>query len=477
MKTLPRLHLYNTKTKHIEEFSPLSTQKVKIYSCGPTVYDEAHIGNLRAYVFADTLNRALRNNGYNVKHIINITDVGHLSSDSDEGDDKVEKSAKEKNENVKDVTRHYTDIFLSDLVKLNINLKKYIFPNATSYIKEQIDLVKKIEKEGLTYKIKDGIYFNTQKYSKYGYLGLQNKSESTMRTRIGENKEKKHSNDFALWKITPKGVKRQQEWKSPWGHGFPGWHIECSAMAMKLLGKQIDIHTGGIDHITIHHNNEIAQSESVTKKTFSKIWMHVSFLTIKKEKLSKSLKNSFTLTELIEKKFNPLAFRYLLLQSSYRSKLNFSLESLQASQTALQKLQMEYNSLKSKNTINVRLALKKIPKENKYIQEIDNAIADDLNTAKIIALLHNISHNTEIKNKEKKLLFKYANKFLGILSEKNITENENTPDKIKVLIEKRNNARKNKDYEKSDLIRKEIEKIGYTIKDKEDGTEVEQLHK
>ena len=474
------IFLYNTKTKSLQNLSPIQPPIVKVYSCGPTVYDEAHIGNLRAFVFADTLHRTLINSKYKVQHIINITDVGHLTDDGDDGEDKIEQQAIEKNKNPKEISEYYTSIFLKDIKKLNINTKEYAFPKATEYINEQIELIKRIEKEGLTYEIKDGIYFDTQKYTKYGALGLTS-TEDGGQARIQQNKEKKHPNDFALWKITPKDTKRKQEWNSPWGLGFPGWHIECSAMAMKLLGEQIDIHTGGIDHITVHHNNEIAQSESVTQKTFSNIWMHSAFLTMKNEKLSKSLNNSFTLTELENKNYHPLSLRYLFLQANYRSELHFSLEQLQASQTALNRLQRFYNSLPQQSILssitNIFSNKKETPADqntntHQYTKNIDEAMADDLNTAKVIAIIHDIMHDTTIQDKEKRTLIKYANSFLGILSHTKTKYEKEMPDNIKTLIEERDQARKEKDYKTSDAIREQLEKMGYEVKDTEKGTQI-----
>lgn len=284
------LFLFNTLTRKKEKFVPLKDKLVTMYNCGPTVYERPHIGNLRAYIFADTLRRVLEFNGYKVKQIINITDVGHLTSDADTGEDKIEKSAQEKQKSAFEIARFYEDLFKQDLNKLNIK-KPFKFPRATEHIKEMINLVQILEKKGYTYKTSDGIYFDTSKFKNYGKLAGLDKKNLKPGARVEVNPEKKNPYDFALWKFSPKDVKRQMEWKSPWGIGFPGWHIECSAMAMKYLGTTLDIHTGGIDHIDIHHTNEIAQSESATGKKFVRYWLHCNFLMVEGQKMSKSLGN------------------------------------------------------------------------------------------------------------------------------------------------------------------------------------------
>ena len=433
-----------------------------IYSCGPTLYQTAHIGNMRAYVFADTLNKALRHFGYKPKHVINFTDVGHLTDDADAGEDKVEKQAKKENRSAEEITEQFGKIFLSDLKKLNINTKKYLFPRATHYIDEQIALVQKLEQKGYTYAIDDGIYFDTQKYKAYGTLGLSNNEEDAEHTRIQQVAGKKHLHDFALWKRTPRNTKRQQEWNSPWGRGFPGWHIECSAMAMDLLGKTIDVHSGGIDHITVHHNNEIAQSECATDEVFANIWMHVAFLTMSGEKISKSLGNTCTVSDLEEQEHSPLALRYLFLQASYRTPLSFSLSALQAAGTALQRLQKEYNAL----VIPLFLRLTG-EREKKYCAAIDSAIASDLNTAKVIAIMWDVIHDTTLSPGIKKNTLRYADRVLGILSKNKEPAHDSVPEEIQNLLNNRNAARAKKEYKTADSLRKQIHSLGYEVIDTE----------
>ena len=311
MNMSDEIKLFDTYTRSKRLFVPLESGKIKVYTCGPTVYDYPHIGNLRAYVFADILRRMFEFNGYDVTHVINITDVGHLASDADEGEDKVEASAREQKRSALEITKFYAEIFKQNLISLNIE-SPTVWSVATEHIAEQIALVERLEKLGYTYKTSDGVYFDTSKLSDYGHLGRLDINGMMFGARVEENREKRNPTDFALWKFSPKGKKRQMEWDSPWGVGFPGWHIECSAMAMKYLGETIDVHTGGIDHIPIHHTNEIAQSEAVTGKQFARYWMHVAFLSVDGGKMAKSLANFFTLQDLVDKGYDPLSFRYLV---------------------------------------------------------------------------------------------------------------------------------------------------------------------
>ncbi|HKZ34226.1 MAG TPA: cysteine--tRNA ligase, partial [Candidatus Nanoarchaeia archaeon] len=316
------IKLYNTLTRKKEVFKPLKKGQVGVYTCGPTVYWYQHIGNLRTYIFADILKRVFLYNNYKVKHIINVTDVGHLTSDADTGEDKIERAAKREGKTAREIADYYLRIFQEDFKKLNI-LEPNSWPKATEHIKEQIELIKKLEEKGFTYKTNDGIYFNTGKLKDYGKLarlkirGLQ----AGKRISLGE---KKNKTDFALWKFSPLGEKRQQEWDSPWGIGFPGWHIECSAMSMKYLGENFDIHTGGQDHIQIHHTNEIAQSEAATGKPFVRYWLHGAWLLFRGRKISKSLGGLYTISELEKLGFEPIDFRYLCLGTHYRKPLSFT---------------------------------------------------------------------------------------------------------------------------------------------------------
>ena len=467
---MTNLTLFDTRTKKLQTVVPQDGKTILVYSCGPTIYKPAHIGNMRAYVFADTLNRALRLSNYTVKHIINFTDVGHLTDDADAGEDKVEKQAQEEGGTAREITERIAALFLADLKKLNIPEDHYIFPRATEYIDEQIQLVKTLEEKGLTYAIDDGIYFNTTAYPAYGALGLSLADDTNEYARVTTGDQKRNQHDFALWKLTPSGVKRQQEWDSPWGRGFPGWHAECSAMAMKLLGNTIDIHTGGVDHITVHHNNEIAQSEGATGKTFARIWMHVAYMMIENEKVSKSLNNTYTVNDLEERGYDPLALRYLILQSSYRTPLSFSFKALDAAQTALKRLYAEYAALPRP----ILPSCLRRKAHNTYTHQIEAAIADDLNTAKVIALLHNILRDTKLAGRAKRRTLEYADAVLGILRpQKEIrrqqAQQEPIPEEVIAIVKKRDEARSAKRYEEADALRKEINKMGYTPIDNENG--------
>ncbi len=355
------LKLYNTFSRKKETFKPLKDKRVGLYSCGPTVYSYQHIGNLRSYIFSDILKRVLSYDGYKVKQVMNITDVGHLTSDADEGEDKIEKAARKEGKTAKEISEYYWKVFRQDFKKLNIS-EPDIWCKATDHIKEQIALIKKLEEKGFTYKTGDGIYFDTSKFKDYGLLSRLKKEGLKAGKRV-EMKDKKNPTDFALWKFSEKPGLRQQEWQSPWAPpgvqgkvmGFPGWHTECSAMSMKYLGeysggehcRTIDIHTGGEDHISVHHTNEIAQSEAATGKKFVNFWLHGAFLTFKGEKISKSKGGLYTISDLEEKGFSPLAYRYLCLTAHYSSKLDFSLETLKASQNALEKLYQRIKEIKS----------------------------------------------------------------------------------------------------------------------------------
>ena len=370
MTKFSKIKLYNTLSRRKEIFKPIKKGFVGIYTCGPTVYWYQHIGNLRSYIFADVLKRVFLYDKYKVKHVINVTDVGHLTSDADEGEDKMEKAVLREHKKAEVIANFYWQEFKNDFKKLNI-AEPNIWCKATQHIKEQIKLIKKLEKKGVTYKTSDGIYFDTSKLKDYGKLAKLNKQglEAGKRIEIGE---KKNITDFALWKFSPlmnaNGKllpKRQQEWESPWGVGFPGWHIECSAMSMKYLGEHIDIHTGGIDHIPVHHTNEIAQSETATGKKFVNYWLHGDFLNFKGKKISKSTGGLYTISELQEKGFNPLAFRYLTFITHYRDPLNFSLESLQSAQDAYNRLKNIISELKNDKRIS-----------RKYLKQFNSAIND-----------------------------------------------------------------------------------------------------
>lgn len=421
---MAKLYFYNTLGREKDLFMPLNRGKVLIYTCGPTVYHYAHIGNLRAYVFADILNNTLRQNGYTIKHQINITDVGHLVSDDDEGEDKMEKGALREGKSVWEIAELYTKAFFDDLSDLNIDKDKFIWTRATDYIEEQIEMVKILEEKGYTYKTSDGIYFDTSRFPKYTELANIDIEGLQKGKRIAdENNEKKNKTDFALWKFSPKDEKRQMEWDSPWGIGFPGWHIECSSMSRAVLGPNIDIHTGGIDLIPVHHTNEIAQSESCSGDghRFVNYWMHVNFLNADKQKMSKSTGDFLRLTSIKEKNISPLSYRYLLLMTHYRKELKFSWESLEAADNAYQKLIKKWKSIVENGK--ERVSLDELTFEaNNYKTKFEDAMNDDLNTSIALATLWSLVNDKNISDKEKHTIILYFDKFLGL----NLSHQKNT---------------------------------------------------
>lgn len=454
-----KISLYNTKTRTKETFTPIHQDEVRMYHCGPTVYNFAHIGNLRAYVFADTLRRMFEWNNLTVKQVINITDVGHLVSDADDGEDKMQKGARREGKTAWDVAKFYETEYKKDLQALNIRTESTHFPRATEYIQEQIALVKQLEEKGYTYKTSDGIYFDTSKFSHYADFAKLDVKGMQEGARVATNDEKKNATDFALWKFSPVNEKRDMEWESPWGVGFPGWHIECSAMSEKLLGTPFDIHTGGIDHIPVHHTNEIAQSECASGHEYVHTWMHVNFLNIKDGKMAKSGENFIRLQTLIDRGISPIAYRYWLLTSHYRSAIDFSFEALEATQTALNRLYTTYLSLGTvSGEINTSL-----------IEKCRESVNDDLNTAQVIAHMWEYIKSSD-SNENKKATLDELDKVLGLQFA--IQKNEEIPDEITALAEARLLARANKDWAESDRLRVEIEAQGFSVKDVAEGYKI-----
>lgn len=451
------IKLYNTLTKKKEEFKPINENEIGLYTCGPTVYWYAHIGNLKTYIFEDILKKVLKYNGYNVKHVMNITDVGHLTSDEDEGEDKLEKGAKNEKKTVIDIVNFYTDQFKKDLKNLNIE-DPTVWIKATETIDDQINLIKLLEEKGYTYKTSDGIYFDTSKLENYGVL-WGDKEKTDFKSRIKENQEKKNSADFALWKFSPKDQKRQMEWASPWGIGFPGWHTECVVMGSKNLGIPFDIHCGGVDHISVHHTNEIAQAEAAYGKPLSNFWMHGEFLVLKDDKMSKSKGNILTLKDLK----TPLAYRYLCLTGHYRSKLNFSAEALEGAENSLKKLKDKINQLDlSSHSKNQEL------KEG-YLSKFKEFINDDLNIPQALALMWDALKDDQLSDSEK---YEIVQDFDRVFSLGLKQEIQNIPEEIIKLADEREEAREQKDWQRSDELRKLIEEKGYSIEDTPDGTEI-----
>lgn len=460
------MKLYNTLTRNKQEFKPLKKGVVGLYSCGPTVYHWAHIGNLRTYIFIDVLQRALEYGGMRVKRVMNITDVGHLTGDSDSGEDKLEKEAKKEKKSVWDVARFYEQAFLSDIAQLNI-LKPKKIVRATDAIGEQICIIKKLFETGHAYETDQAVYFDVSKYKDYGKLSGQSLKDklTAARKEVVEDKEKRNSADFSLWfKRTGHHKDHAMHWNSPWGDGFPGWHIECSAIASKHLGQPFDIHTGGIDLIGTHHENEIAQSEAAFGKPLAKFWMHGEFLVLAKEKMAKSSGNFITLKTLKEKGFNPLAYRYLALTAHYRSQLHFSYESLQAAERSYD------------NLVDAVIRAQAMPQPKRphagtrYEQEFKNAVEDDLDTPKALALAIQLAEDFAISPKKKLALLKTFDSVLGLdIVRQAGRRSAAIPADIKKQAQKRNAFKIKKEYAKADEIRLILAQLGYRVDDLPNG--------
>ena len=462
------LVFYNTLTRQKEKFVPIDKELVKMYSCGPTVYSYAHIGNFRAYTLMDTLRRVLKYNGYKLKHVMNITDVGHLESDADEGEDKMEKAARKEKKDPYEIANYYMNIFLADMEKLNID-KPEIITRATDNIEQMIEYVKDILKNGYAYETSKGIYFDISKLDKYPVLSNRKLDEQIAGARVEVDSEKRNPYDFALWIKAPEN--HIMKWQSPWGLSYPGWHLECSTMSRRFLGEQFDIHTGGVDHIPTHHENEIAQSKGATGKIPAKTWIHCEFLLVDGGKMSKSLENTYTLAQLNERGITPLAFKLFCFTAHYRNKLNFTFEGALGAQKALERLYESY--------IKHEGGKDEVSEEeiNSYKQKFVNAINDDMNMPAAMGVVWEVARKNEKSKEYAKLLLEF-DKVLGLniinsakyLKELNESSNkEEIPEEIKVLIEERKKARENKDWKKSDEIREKISRLGYSIKDTKDG--------
>lgn len=467
------LFLYNTLTKQKDTFEALSGRRVTIYTCGPTVYDYAHIGNLRAYVFADIVRRVLEYSGLSVKHIVNITDVGHLVNDGDEGEDKMTSALLREGKELtlatmRELGEYYAESFIEDLKALNIETP-FAFPRASDHIPEQIAFISALMQKGYAYTASDGVYFDTAKFPAYGVLGLPSDGEDVVgqHSRIGAHKEKHDQRDFALWKFNS-----TLGFEAPWGKGFPGWHIECTAMATKYLGKSIDIHTGGIDHIAIHHNNEIAQAEAVSGKRFVNYWMHGSFITIEGKRIGKSEGNAIRLHQLRERDVSPSAYRYLLLTAHYRSLMNFTWDAVSAAKTALQRAQRMFADMpKGGNVVEA------------YDTRFEQAIYDDLDTPKAIALLWELLKDDTVLPKDKRATVLSFDKVFGLGFGKNrevgekipvVTPLDMTPD-ISLLLDEREQARSARNWGRADEIRITLEKQGFVVEDTPDGAVVRKV--
>lgn len=465
------MKLYNSLTKKVELFEPINPPKVGLYTCGMTVYDFAHIGHGRKYVGDDILRRILTRMGYNVTHVQNVTDVGHLSSDADEGEDKMEKGAKKYGKTVWEVAGFYTDNFYASMDALNI-LRPTIICKATEHIPEQIALIRTLIEKGFAYDTPEAVYFDVTKFDGYaGIFGRQKLEEkqSAVRETVVEGEYKRSPADFALWfKRTGRFAQHAMHWDSPWGDGFPGWHIECSAMSMKYLGASIDIHTGGIDHIPVHHPNEIAQSEGATGKPFVKFWVHYNFLRVDGRKMSKSLGNFYTLDDVRGRGIDPLALRYFYLTSQYRSELNFTWESLGSAESALVELRKHVAAIKNGAIGRSTLSDEKLVKVDAYRKRFDDALTDDMNTPKALAVMWE-TVKSNISSLDKYELLLDFDEVLGLkLGEITQTAEEIDTEQGKVI----DALRRDRKYREADALRADLISKGYTVETSSSGTVV-----
>lgn len=460
------LKLYNTLTRSIEAFKPSNPDNVvRMYCCGPTVYNYAHIGNLRTYVFEDLLRKTIKKAGFELQHAMNITDVGHLTSDADDGDDKMLLAAEKEKLSVLEIARKYEETFFKHTAALNIE-RPDIICRATEHVEDMIKFVKKLEDNGLAYISNGNVYYDTSKFPAYGCLSGQNRDELKHGSRVEQDNSKRNPSDFVLWFTVSKFKDQILQWESPWGRGYPGWHIECSTMAMKYLGEHLDIHCGGVDHIAVHHENEIAQSEGCCGHRWCTHWMHGEFLQMKDQKMSKSKGNFITLDSLIEKGYLPEHYRYLCLTSHYRSSLIFSYENLDAATAAFRNL---FNKYKEFSTAPAQTEPESATRLQDYLKQFADFMFDDLKTPQALAVLWAVIKDKNLTAADK---FKFLNSidvWLGLGLAKNLTADADSPkeipDEILALVEERKQARINKDWAKSDQIRNQLAAQGYVLKD------------
>lgn len=451
--------VYNTLTRRKEELHTVHPGEVRMYSCGPTVYSRAHMGNMRAYIFMDSLRRVVKFNGYKLLGVMNITDVGHLTSDADDGDDKMEKAAKKTGKTPWEIAEQFTKLFFQDTDKLNIE-RPEIVAKATEHISDMLEFVEQLVEKGYGYETSDGIYFDISKFPSYGKLsGNTRLSDNIAGARVDVNSEKRNPADFALWKKAPK--EHIMQWDSPWGRSYPGWHIECSTMSRKYLGDTFDIHTGGVDHIPIHHENEIAQSEALLGHPSVNYWMHVEFMQVDGRKMSKSLGNTYTLDELAEKGYSPMDFRYFCLNTHYRKKLNFTFEGMDSAKTAYSRLL----------ALLAACAASDAKTDSKIIEDFDkafaDAVSDDLNIPLGLGELW-----TLLKNPPSRDIYEAAmraDKVLGLSLDKCTEKKEDdVPDEIRQIAETRFAARKAKNWAESDALRDKLASLGWSVLDAKD---------
>lgn len=460
------IYFYNTLTRKKELFKPIDERKIRMYSCGPTVYKDATIGNMRTNIFQDVLRRVLKYNGYKLKHAMNITDVGHLVSDGDEGEDKMLKTAREENKSPLEIAQYYTKLFFEDLKLLNIETPEIVC-KATEHIKEMLEYVEKLVNNGYAYETSTAIYFDISKLDKYPILSNLNLEEQKAGARVDIDPEKRSPYDFALWIKAPEN--HLMKWDSPWGPSYPGWHIECSAMGQKYLGEQFDIHTGGIDLIPTHHENEIAQSKGACGKIPANYWMHGEYLLIDGGKMSKSLGNVYLVKDFVKRGYDPIVYKLFSYSCHYRNKLNFTWEGIEAASKSLERLKKGYIvHLKGKDEVDEDVI-------NAYEKRFHQAINDDLNMPAAMGVVWEVVRQDKKSDKFAKLLLKFDT-VLGLkIDEECNKPKEELPEEILELIEERKKARENKEWNKSDELRDIIKEKGYEIKDTKDGMEVKKI--
>jgi cysteinyl-tRNA synthetase len=462
------VYFFNTLSRQNELFQPLEEGRVKMYCCGPTVYNFAHIGNLRTYIFEDLLHRVLEDAGYRVDHVVNVTDVGHLTSDGDAGEDKMIKSARERGMSVWDIAEFFTQAFFHDWEALRLR-PPGIVCKATQHVTDMIEMIKRLEEKGFTYQAGGNVYFDTSKFPQYGKLALLDRQKTETLSRVESDVNKRNPRDFVLWFTQSKFADQAMIWDSPWGRGYPGWHIECSAMSSKYLGEQFDIHCGGVDHIPVHHTNEIAQSEAAFGHPWVNYWLHGEFLVLQKEKMSKSSGEFLTLSVLREKGFDPMDYRYFVLNAHYRTQLVFSFEALDAARNG------RLNLLERVRTLSEGLPeaaqvfqSATIQEDDGMVQQIRQDLRNDLNSPKALATMWTMVKDPSIEPLRKLRVLGWLEKLLALGMDQAFTA-EQVPPEVVQVAEERLRARKDKNWSLSDQLRGKLETMGWSILDQPDG--------
>jgi cysteinyl-tRNA synthetase len=468
MQTPYPVKLYNTLSKSLEELSPVTAGQVGLYCCGPTVYDTQHIGNFKTFIFEDVLVRALRFAGYTVKHVMNITDVGHLTGDNDEGEDKMLVAARREKKNSHEIAEYYTQKFFTDWDRLNLH-RPSVVCKATEHITDMIELIKRIEKRRYAYLAGGNVYFDVGKFKAYGKLANLNVRKLKAGARVRVDANKRNPYDFALWFTKSKFEDQEMQWDSPWGRGYPGWHIECSAMSMKYLGEEFDIHCGGIDHIPVHHTNEIAQSEAATGKRWVRIWLHSEFMLLNDEKMSKSKGGFLTLDDLTAKGFEPAAYRMLLLGAQYRAHLSFSWEALDNAKRNLERLRGAVLALRAQAPAPAQSGAEMY---QQYLQDFRGSILNDLNTPQALAVMWRVVTDKSLTPGEKLALLFEIDSVLGLGMETWTEQSEEIPAEVQQLAAQREEARRSRDWAGADRLRDQIAALGYRMEDSAQGPKI-----